>query len=135
MKTDNRKLIESKVKQNKGITFTQLKKETDLENGVLQYHIEKSDKIEKKNKAILPKEECKTCKYEKICKQKCIASILRNPNKRKILELKRKGLRQIDIAEKLDLDKSTINYHVKDLKKNNLLDKNQDVREKVSENL
>lgn len=135
MKTDNRKLIESTVKENKGITFTQLKEKTGLENGVLQHHIKKSKNIEKKNNAILPKNECEGCIYEKICQEKCIAGILRNTTKRKILELKKKETRQIDMAEKLDLNKSTINYHVKYLQNHNLLDENQNIRKKVSRNI
>lgn len=133
--TQNRELVENKVKENRGITFTELKKETGLENGVLQHHIRKSDKIEKKNKAILTKEVCKGCKYSEICQNRCVASILRDKKKYKILKLKEKGKKQIKIAKNLELDKSTINYHIKALKKDNLLDKDGNIQKVVKKQI
>lgn len=104
-------------------TFSRLKKETGLENGVLQHHINNSKRIEKKNKAIMREHQCNNCELSEVCGEKCIQTILQNSKKRSITKMIGKGLSQAEIAEKMGLSRPTVSYHVKGLRENNILDR------------
>ncbi|MFB6144147.1 MAG: winged helix-turn-helix transcriptional regulator [Candidatus Nanohaloarchaea archaeon] len=111
-----RETVEKTVRQNPGITFTGLKRETGLANGTLQYHIRKSDSIVKKKGALLHTEECRDCDLKRFCGEKCLLSELRTEAKQDILRMLDEGYSQKDIAESLELDPSTVSYHVSRLK-------------------
>lgn len=117
-----REKIEKIVEKNPGIGISELKEKTGFENGVLQHHITKSDKIERKNSAVLEKNRCRKCEIRSRCENKCLMKILRDDKKQKIIGMLESGYSQQDIAEKLDLDKSTISYHVNDLKDRKIID-------------
>ncbi len=116
-----RENLERIVSQKPGISFTQLKEETELANGVLQYHIRKSKNIEKEKGSLVPKEYCGECKLKDFCNQKCILKELRKDLTSEILNLLSREYKQAEIAEELDLDRSTVNYHIKKLEKMNVL--------------
>ncbi|MFB6145802.1 MAG: winged helix-turn-helix transcriptional regulator [Candidatus Nanohaloarchaea archaeon] len=120
--TSNRQLVERTVKDNKGISFSELKDQTDLSNGVLQYHIRKSDHIEKKKGAILYEGACKNCDLKGKCKDKCLKKELRKPIIQDIKRMYVEETTQSDIARKLGKDRSTVNYHVQKLRDLELLD-------------
>lgn len=113
---DNRRIVEQTVKKNTGITFTELKQETGLSNGVLQYHLRNSSRIVQRRGALLHRDQCGECGLQDICRARCIHSVLRNDTKRRIVEMLEEGKNQNEIAERLDLDKSTVSYHVQYLK-------------------
>lgn len=113
-------------------TFSQLKEETGLENGVLQHHINNSDKITRKNGAVMLENQCQKCELNHICEEHCMHSTLEDSKKNKIATLIDQGLLQAEIADKLDLSRPTVNYHIKTLRKANILDKNT-VRESIKE--
>lgn len=50
--------IEEVVAERAALSFTELKQETGLENGVLQYHIRESGEIDKRKGAVVHKEKC-----------------------------------------------------------------------------
>ncbi|MFB6204436.1 MAG: winged helix-turn-helix transcriptional regulator [Candidatus Nanohaloarchaea archaeon] len=128
---DTRTLIEETVEENDGISFTELKDETGLCNGVLQYHIRRSDKIHKKKSAILPVGRCEECRFNEICQDRCVHGVLRKDMKREIIERLEDGEKQKDIAEALGLDKSTVSYHIRYLKNSGVLDEQKQVRQPV----
>lgn len=113
---DNREKIEQSVGENPGVSFTELKEITGLANGVLQYHIRRSDSIEKKKGAILEKGFCDNCDLRGLCAKKCLLTELRDDRKTRILELKQKDHSQTEIASELGLDESTVSYHVSRLR-------------------
>ncbi|MFB6207998.1 MAG: winged helix-turn-helix transcriptional regulator [Candidatus Nanohaloarchaea archaeon] len=128
---DTRTLIEETVEENEGISFTELKEETGLCNGVLQYHIRRSENIRKKKGAILPVDLCEQCEFNEVCHDRCIHGVLRNEMKKEILERMEDGQKQKEIAEALGLDKSTISYHVRYLKNSGILDEQKEIKEPV----
>lgn len=115
-------LIREKVRENPGIGFTELKEKTGLQNGTLQYHINSSEELINRKGAILRPKECEKCEYREKCGEKCHKKILRNPKKRRVVEGVKNGENKIDIAEELDVDPSTVSYHVRTLKEQGLLD-------------
>ena len=123
------KIISSLDKPRK---FSELKRDTGLENGVLQHHINHSDEITKKKSAVMKRDQCKHCELNDICDKKCIRSILQNPRKKKIANLYGKELSQADIAENTGLSRPTVNYHIKTLRKANILE-DGDIREPVKQ--
>jgi radical SAM protein with 4Fe4S-binding SPASM domain len=113
-------------------TFTQLKEDTCLENGVLQHHINNSSRIQKEKDAIMLHNQCGNCELKEVCSEKCIHTTLQDFRKNRVTALLNKGLLQSEIADKLDLSRPTVNYHIKTLRKANILDKNT-VREPIKE--
>ncbi|MFB6203427.1 MAG: winged helix-turn-helix transcriptional regulator [Candidatus Nanohaloarchaea archaeon] len=120
--SENRKLVEETVRANPGIGFQELKERTGLPTGVVQYHVRKSEDLVRRKKAILPKDRCKECVFGGLCRDKCSHKILRKDLDREIIEMLEEGRKQSEIAEELDLDRSTVSYHVKKLRENNLLE-------------
>lgn len=102
-------------------SFTNLKEATGLENGVLQHHINNSGKIVKKNDAVMLANHCSNCGAAKICEDECIQKILENKRKKEIVELISEGLSQSEIAEKLEITRPTVNYHVQHLRNSGLV--------------
>lgn len=118
----NRQDIEKVVRQNPGISFTELKNETGCKNGVLQYHIRQSARIEKKKAALIPKNYCIGCNFKDLCNQNCTLKELRKQKTTNIIRFLSEGRKQSEIAEKLELDKSTVSYHVNKLREMNILE-------------
>lgn len=135
MSRNTRAIIEKAVEEQRGLTFTALREETGLSNGVLQYHIRKSDKITRERGAILPKSACRECELQDVCRDRCMHTIMRKDVKRRILELMERGFSQNEIARYLDLDKSTVSYHVSYLKEHGLLDEDKELAEGVAAKL
>ncbi len=119
---DNRELVEQSVMNNLGVSFTELKEITGLVNGVVQYHIRRSDRIEKKRGVILEKGACSGCGLRDICTRKCLIGELRDLRKRRILEMKHEGFSQKEIASDLGIDESTVSYHVNRMRDMDLLE-------------
>lgn len=109
------------VRSEEALSFTDLKDKTDLSNGVLQYHIKKSNKIVKKRGAILYRGTCEKCEFQEKCDQKCIQKELRKPQLSTAFEMIKEGHSQVEIAEELDLTRATVNYHVDKLREMNLI--------------
>ena len=114
--SDNREVIESTVEEEKALSFTRLKEETDLSNGVLQYHIHDSDKILKKRGAVVHSGVCESCDYREACESKCILKELKKERTREILNMIREDSSQADIARELDLSRATVHYHIEKLR-------------------
>lgn len=108
--------IESTVKQERALSFTELKEKTGLSNGVLQHHIHNSEDIMKKRGAVLYKGVCEECQFQEACEAKCIQKELRKPQTAKVLKLLNSGLSQANIARELDLTRATVHYHVEKLR-------------------
>jgi radical SAM protein with 4Fe4S-binding SPASM domain len=113
------KIISSLDKPRK---FSQLKRDTGLANGVLQHHINHSDRIVKRKSAVMKKNQCKNCNLNDICDSKCIHSTLQKTRKNEIANLFEKGLSQAEIAEKMNLSRPTVNYHIKTLREANIVE-------------
>lgn len=116
-----RKQIEEKVSKEKALSFTSLRDNLGLSNGVLQYHLRMSEKIEKKKAAVIEKNFCEDCSLDDLCEQKCLLKTLKKPLKREIIEMKAQNLNQTEIAEEVGLDPSTVHYHIRDLESAGLL--------------
>lgn len=116
-----RENIEETVESQEGIGFSQLKREVGVENGVLQYHLQKSDKLEKRNGAILPAGFCRECILRENCTDNCHRKLLRQPLKKSIVENLDAGKTQAEIARELGKDGSTISYHVQQLGEEGIL--------------
>lgn len=129
-----RKQIEEVVRREKAISFTDIKKSLSLSNGVLQYHLKKSENIEKRRGAVIKKNFCDECNLRTLCNEKCLLKTLNKPVKRQITKMKAQGSNQADIAEELGLDPSTVNYHLTDLESKGVL-KNGSPVEKVRDQL
>lgn len=113
---DNREVIESTVREEKALSFTQLKEETGLSNGVLQYHIHDSDKVLRKRGAVIHRNVCESCDYREACESKCILKELKKERTQKVLSMLREDSSQADIARELDLSRATVHYHVEKLR-------------------
>lgn len=111
-------------------TFSQLKEDTGLENGVLQHHINNSSRIQKEKDAIMLHNQCENCELKEVCSEKCIHTTLQDSRKNRITALLNKGLLQSEIAEEMNISRPTVSYHVNDLREANILDKNN-VRESI----
>ena len=125
--TINRELIEHCVSQNPGIGFTELKQELDLSNGVLQHHLERSENILNRKGGYVPKGKCSQCKFSSVCSSRCILNITRKEYSQEILRGKFEGVKQSEIADILNLDDSTVSYHVEKLRDYGLLDENDNL--------
>lgn len=127
---DNIEKILSSLERPK--SFSQLKEDTGLENGVLQHHINNSKKIVKKNGAIMLEDQCPNCGLKEICNDKCLHKTLQNDRKRRITKLIDEGFSQADIAQKLDISRPTVNYHIEDLRDKNIIN-GEKVRDRAKE--
>lgn len=117
----HRDKVEEAVRKNAGISFSQLKKETGLSNGVLQHHLRNSEKVQKNAGAYMEKGFCTNCELREECGEKCLRKQFRNQKNRKILQGIGQGKTQKEIARELELDRSTVNYHVQKLRKTGLI--------------
>ncbi|MFB6190586.1 MAG: winged helix-turn-helix transcriptional regulator [Candidatus Nanohaloarchaea archaeon] len=126
---ETREIIEECIRANPGISFSELKRETGLANGVLQYHIRKSDAVVRQKKGLLPEEFCDDCSYSSRCQEICLMRELRKKTNREILRGMEEGRTQSEIAEKLDKDRSTISYHVSRLEELGLIEDGEPVEE------
>lgn len=124
------KICES-LPENHGVSYSQLKEDTGLENGVLQHHIHHRDEFVKKKGAIVRKGACGKCRLNHICRKTCLSKITKKEVKTRVLKKMSEDLTQSKIAEELELDKSTVNYHIKTLREVNALDKSGKPRELV----
>lgn len=119
-------VIEEVVEDNPGLGFSQLKERTGLCNGVLEYNLRKSDKIEEEKGALIPVSYCSKCSLNSKCNQRCILKELRKESTKEIIKMISEGSTQAEIARNLDKDRSTVNYHVKKLKNMNILSEESD---------
>jgi radical SAM protein with 4Fe4S-binding SPASM domain len=119
---ETREMLRQAVESNPGITFTELKEETGLATGTVQYHLKKSDEMIQKNSAVLMKGQCADCDFNSYCSDRCLQSMLRDEIKQKIIKGLSEGKKKGDIAEEIDLHPSTVSYHVSCLRENDLLD-------------
>lgn len=131
MSRDTRSIVVETVEDNPGLNFTSLKEKTGLSNGVLQYHIRNSEQLIKKKGAIISRGVCSKCGFCGLCRDKCIQMVLRNDEKRSIVQMLAEGMQQNEIAEEMGLDKSTVSYHVKELRKVGVLDEDNNVVNRV----
>lgn len=115
-------------------SFSDIKDSTQLENGVLQYHINNSGDIVREKKAVMLKDQCKRCDLKRFCQERCIASFVDEKDKKQIIKYLESGLGQREIARQMQKSPSTINYHVNQLKRFNIVESDQ-VREEVLEHL
>ncbi|MFB6215680.1 MAG: winged helix-turn-helix transcriptional regulator [Candidatus Aenigmatarchaeota archaeon] len=119
---DTREEILKTVKHNPGIGFTELREEVELANGALQHHLSRMDAVEKEKGGILPRGYCENCELKDSCGSKCLLKELRKEKTQKIIRFLSDDMKQIEMAERLDLDRSTVNYHVKKLREMGILE-------------
>ena len=127
-----RKEIEKVVEENNALSFSSLKEKTGFGNGTLQYHIKESENIEKRKSAIMKKGYCQNCEFKNSCKDRCLLKMLQDPRTREIIEKLQERKKLIEIGEDLDLDPSTVHYHVKKLEDHGILE-DRNPRSKVAE--
>lgn len=106
-----KKLLEE-LKSRRASSFTALREATDLANGTLQHHINSSPEIERRKGAVLHSKSCENCPLKESCGEKCVICLLENERRRRILELKLEGMSNVDIAEELDIHRSTVTFHL-----------------------
>lgn len=92
-----------------------------MKNGVLSHHIRESEEIEKRRKALVHKERCEECPLRKFCGSTCVFRVMENENRKKILEEKVKGRTNTEIAHLLDVHKSTVTYHMEELREEGIV--------------
>lgn len=122
--------VEELVKENPGMTFSEIKRELDMENGQLQYHLKQSNLIQKKKGYVDP-ENCSNCAMSEKCGEKCVKQVLRNKKRRRICFLLEKDIEKNKIAEKLEISPSTLTYHLNKLKSSNII-KNENITEQAA---
>ncbi len=108
------------VLEQRPMSFTGLKDETGLENGVIQFYVNSSERIIKKKDALMLKDECANCDLKSVCRQSCVRTVFEDRRKRLILESYGEK-RQSKIAEMLSLSEATVSYHVSRLKELGLI--------------
>ncbi|WEL23396.1 ArsR family transcriptional regulator [Candidatus Nanohalovita haloferacivicina] len=113
--------IEKEVENNPGISFTELKESFEMANGQLQYHLRKADVVKKDKKYVSPSA-CKECPLENLCVKKCILGLLRDEKKKEIVRGLVEADKKSDIADSLNIDSSTLSYHLNVLRENNVVD-------------
>ncbi len=112
--------VEELIAEKPGISFTELKEETESANGQLQYHLRKAD-VEKFGRGYVTTGYCDNCMLKEVCKGNCMRFFMRQEYKRKILQ-EIGSKRKLDIADELGITPSTLSYHVEQLEENNLLE-------------
>ena len=135
--SEDRLMSASKIKRNipkkHGISFTDLKNRTKLENGVLQHHLHYNGLFVRKKGAVMMSDACSKCELKNLCKDSCISAIISKDVKNQVLKFLNRGLTQKKMGENLNLDKATISYHVKTLRDIGALDKQDMPKDKVIE--
>lgn len=101
--------------------FSELKKSTGLANGVLQHHINNSEKIIREKNTVMLADECQKCQLKGLCRRKCVKNILNDPKKLSIARKLDENFSQADIARELNVSRPTVHHHVEDLRENNIL--------------
>lgn len=109
---NTREHIVSLVKSRRGVSFSKLKECTDVGNGTIQYHINKSDELERKRDAVVHKQRCRECPLRQYCSRKCIIKLLENKSRRRVVAKRTEGKSYSEIADEVDIDKSTVGYHL-----------------------
>lgn len=132
MAGSKRKAIEKIVNEQKVLSFTKIKDKTELSNGVLQYHINRSPEIEKEKGAVMRKDFCKECSFENDCQEKCLAKILQKPKNRQIIRMLEEKKNLTQISEELDIDISTAHYHVEKLESEGIIQDRNPSRKAVN---
>lgn len=132
---DNRRTVVDTVRENPGITFTELRNSTGLATGTVQYHIRKSDKVVQRKSAVLTGEVCGNCELSHLCGDKCIQSILRDPLKKGILQGLDEDKAKKDIAEELDIHPSTLSYHVNSMRSQSLLNEDDKPKDEIRDKI
>lgn len=113
--------IEKEVKKNPGISFVGLKRSLDLANGQLQHHLRNAD-VKKVGKKYVRPETCSDCPLENQCVNKCILGLLRDEKKKDIVEHISEFDKKSQLADSLGIDNSTLSYHLKVLRENNVIE-------------
>ena len=92
----------SKIKRNMpkkhGISFTELKNRTNLENGVLQHHLHYNGLFVRKKSAVMMSDACSKCELKNLCKDSCISAIISKDVKNQVLKFLNRGLTQKEIG-------------------------------------
>lgn len=101
--------------------FSELKKSTGLANGVLQHHINNSEKIIREKNTVMLADECQKCELKGLCQKKCVKNVLIDRKKFSIAKKLDKNFSQADIARELNVSRPTVHHHVEDLRENNIL--------------
>lgn len=122
-------MIEQAVLDDPGLTFTQIKDRTGMANGVIQYHLQRSERVEKRKGAYVPVGYCNDCDLQPVCGTYCALRILRDPMKRTIIAGLVDGKTQDELAAELRKDKSTISYHVQRLTDQGMIEETKPVSE------
>lgn len=124
--SETRKRILEYIQKNPGITFRKLAEELNLGIGNLQYHLnvlEKNGLI--KSKKVGGKRHIFPAEFEK--EYEALLRVISNKTQRKILLLLATGSKtQTEIAKELNLTQATINYHMKILNENNIVERERD---------
>ncbi|EGQ43463.1 MAG: putative transcriptional regulator [Candidatus Nanosalina sp. J07AB43] len=107
-----REQIVNLVRSRRGMSFSKLKEYTDAGNGTIQYHINESDKLERKRDAVVHKQRCKGCPVKQYCSTKCIIKLLENYSRRQVAAKRAEGMSYSEIADEVGIDKSTVSYHI-----------------------
>lgn len=104
-------------------SFTEIKKSTGLENGVIQHHLNSDINIKRKKGGTFTLEsKCDKCDLKGLCSGNCIMHKLENERKLEITELVDEGLSQSEIARKLELSRPTVHFHVEDLRESGIIE-------------
>lgn len=124
--TETRRRVLEYIQKNPGVTFRKLAEELNLGIGNLQYHLnvlEKNGLI--KSRKVGGKRYIFPAEFEK--EYEALLQVISNKTQRKILLLLATGSKtQTEIAKKLNLTQATINYHMKILSKNNIVERERD---------
>lgn len=124
--TETRRRVLEYIQKNPGVTFRKLAEELNLGIGSLQYHLnvlEKNGLI--KSRKVGGKRYIFPAEFEK--EYEALLQVISNKTQRKILLLLATGSKtQTEIAKKLNLTQATINYHMKILSKNNIVERERD---------
>lgn len=113
--SDARNKIEEFLESEGISNLTEVKEKLGFENGTIQHHIHSSDVIEKKNGVFVYKEYCSSCALKVICSDRCVLRFLEKDKYRQVLKSLNNGKTQVEIAEDLNLDKSTVSYYISNL--------------------
>lgn len=100
------------VKDRRGISFSRLKQETGRENGTVQYHVNSCSELERKKGAVVHTQKCSECPVKDYCEEECVAKLLENRSRRKILSMKQEGMKNSHIASEFGVHRSTVTYHL-----------------------
>ena len=100
--------------------FSEVKNDLEMANGQLQYHLGKNRFFVKKEKGYVTEKDCISCEPGTLCEGRCIIGFLSNEKKARILKML-EGIHKKEIIQELEIDPSTLSYHLINLRENNLL--------------